>query len=135
MTCLSVPLQTLGDALQWECPDCSPAASGERDPAAASGKNVVAGGSEGSGDLIAAIRAIECDGSLTEQQKAKRRQELLSGATGSVSTEDGSPKKRRNGVREVLDILDGSLNCSVCMQLLERPVTVGFPAVYCFRKL
>lgn len=140
VTCLSVRPETLADALQWqvadalqwECPDCSPAV-GERDPPEVSETAVAAGGSEGSGDLIAAIRAIESDGSLTEQEKAKRRQELLSGTVRSGSPEEGSPNKRKNGGRDVLDILDGSLNCSVCMQLLERPVTTPCGHNFCLK--
>ncbi|CAL5406409.1 unnamed protein product [Camellia sinensis] len=64
VTCLSTPPQTLADTVQWECPDCSVIV----DP------NLIdkpAAGSESSGDLIAAIRAIESDQSLTMQEKAK----------------------------------------------------------------
>lgn len=110
-------------------------ADGARDLLALSGNAAAAGGSEGSGDLIAAIRAIQSDGSLTEQQKAKRRQELLSGTARSASLEEETSRKRKNGSRNVLDILDGSLNCSVCMQLLERPVTVCVSDIYYSSKL
>lgn len=48
-------------------------------------------------------------------------------------------KKRKRGLEEevnggggndVLDLLDGSLNCSFCMQLPERPVTVRFDSSF-----
>jgi E3 ubiquitin-protein ligase UHRF1 len=82
---------------------------------------VAAGRSEEAGELIASIRKIEDDKSLTEQEKAKKRQKLLSGATAGPSPSDGDEKKEKN---DVLDILDKELTCSFCMQMLDRPVTV-----------
>lgn len=73
--------------------------------------------------LVAAIRAIEADSLLTEQQKAKKRQELLSGKTIIVD-ENGEKNKNENDSDDLLKVLDGSINCSFCMQLPERPVTV-----------
>lgn len=75
------------------------------------------------------IRAIESNGSLTEREKAKRRQALMyKGARPSDvdKDDDANPKKKEmiNGDNDVLGILDNSLNCSFCMQLPERPVTV-----------
>ncbi|GMP67030.1 hypothetical protein CsSME_00027155 [Camellia sinensis var. sinensis] len=78
VTCLFTPPQTLANTIQWECPDCSVIA----DP------NLIdkpAAGSESSGDLIAVIRAIEFDQSLTVQEKAKRRQQLMSGGPKNFS--------------------------------------------------
>lgn len=69
---------------------------------------------------MAAIRAIESDGSLTEQEKAKRRQELMSGG-GRRGDDEKEKVEKANGV---LDLFDEGLNCSFCMQLPERPVTV-----------
>ncbi|KAF9689028.1 hypothetical protein SADUNF_Sadunf01G0049300 [Salix dunnii] len=111
-TCLVSPPQELSDTLQWECPDCSMI-----NPPSTS--TFSAERSEEAGDLIASIRRIEDDESLTEQEKAKKRQELLSGAAAGPS--DGEEKKEKN---DVLDILDKELTCSFCMQMLDRPVTV-----------
>ncbi|CAL5420994.1 unnamed protein product [Camellia sinensis] len=126
-TCLSTPPQTLADTVQWECPDCSVIA----DP------NLIdkpAAGSESSGDLIAAIRAIESDQSLTVQEKAKRRQQLMSGGPNSTDAEDSSPKDKLNaGDNDVLQLLDRSLNCSFCMQLPERPVTTPCGHNFCLK--
>ncbi|KAL7249809.1 hypothetical protein ACSBR1_011896 [Camellia fascicularis] len=82
ITCLSTPPQTLADTVQWECPDCSVIA----DP------NLIdkpAAGSESSRNLIVAIRAIESDQSLTVQEKAKRRQQLMNGGPKNFSNFSG----------------------------------------------
>ncbi|PSS13725.1 E3 ubiquitin-protein like [Actinidia chinensis var. chinensis] len=114
--CLSSPPETLAAAALWECPDCTFVA----DP----GTAAVSGGSESAGNLVAAVRAIESDESLTEQEKAKRRQELVSGGAKATAVEDVDLKKvKANGDRDVLDVFDESLNCSFCMQLPDRPVT------------
>lgn len=81
---------------------------------------------------MAAIRAIEADEKLTDKEKAGKRQELLSGKVEEEMKENENEKKSKGKEREresdsdVLDLLDGSLNCSFCMQLPERPVTVRF---------
>lgn len=110
--CLPLVPTTL---LDWECPDCVPAEQNDNHVAVA---DVDAAAPPLAGDLVSAIRAIQSDTSLTEQEKAKKRQELVGGSV-KPSTENN----RSNGM---LDILNGSLNCSFCMQLPERPVTVCF---------
>lgn len=81
-----------------------------------------------SDDLIDKIRAIEADASLTEREKAKRRQELMvSGKACVDGEEEEEEKKKKASGGDVLDLLGGSFNCSFCMQLPERPVTVRFP--------
>ena len=62
------------------------------------------------------IRAIEADASLTDLEKARRRQELLGGVKEGEETE----------AKGVLGILGDQFNCSICMQLLDRPVSVRF---------
>ncbi|XP_031386734.1 E3 ubiquitin-protein ligase ORTHRUS 2 [Punica granatum] len=109
---------TMADAASWECPDCNCV-----DPVP------VSAAPGGSSDLLAAIRAIEADSSLSEQEKARRRQELLCGGAGPSSS--GFDPKRT--VNDVLDIIDGSLNCSFCMQLPERPVTTPCGHNFCLR--
>lgn len=107
--------QTLSDALRWGCPDCS--LMDHHPPSIA-----------GSDELVVAIKAIESDDSLTELEKARRRQELVSGGGArSLDDEGGNVEneERINGDNDVLAILDGNINCSICMQLPERPVTVS----------
>ncbi|XP_076956814.1 E3 ubiquitin-protein ligase ORTHRUS 2-like [Bidens hawaiensis] len=120
LNCLSASVrpQTLADAAHWQCPDCSILVVS--DPLTA-----VASGSEPAGSLVAAIRAIESDVTLSDQQKAKRRQQLLSG--GSDEIEDGG------GDNDVLKLISGSFNCSFCMQLPERPVTTPCGHNFCLK--
>ncbi|GLT63525.1 hypothetical protein SLA2020_360840 [Shorea laevis] len=112
VACLALPPPTLESTLQWSCPDCS----GE--PLLSAG--AAAGGSS---DLVAAIKAIEVDDSLTETEKARKRQELLSGKGKQKAEEENS----------ILDVLGGTLNCSFCMQLPERPVTTPCGHNFCLK--
>ncbi|KAF8408512.1 hypothetical protein HHK36_007668 [Tetracentron sinense] len=130
VSCLSVRPQTLASTLEWECPDCSPATG--YNPAPIVGKSIISSGSENSGDLITAIRAIEADQSLTEQEKAKKRQELMSRGVRSPDL-DKKKKEKMNEKSDVLDLLDGNLNCSFCMQLPERPVTTPCGHNFCLK--
>ncbi|KAJ0573217.1 putative [histone H3]-lysine(4) N-trimethyltransferase chromatin regulator PHD family [Helianthus annuus] len=128
LDCLSARPQTLADAAQWECPDCSCLVSSDAVPC------VVASGSEPSAALVAAIRAIETDGSLSDQEKAKRRQQLLSGASdGDASKVIEDKKESGGGGNDVLKLLSGSFNCSFCMQLPERPVTTPCGHNFCLK--
>ena len=136
LACLKTRPETLASALHWECPDCT---SILVSAAAAAPVGNAAGGA--SDDLISKIRAIEADASLTDREKAKKRQELVSGKACCDDDADDKKKKRKRGEKDeededededakeegekdVMDVLDGSLNCSFCMQLPERPVTV-----------
>ncbi|XP_028801856.1 E3 ubiquitin-protein ligase ORTHRUS 2 [Neltuma alba] len=126
VNCLSQPPETMAETLKWECPDCSVPPSDF--PSVTVGKAVL----DGAGDLMAAIRAIEADSSLTELEKAKKRQKLMSGKAGSEEDE-GSVKKVEGERKDVLDILSGTLNCSFCMQLPERPVTTPCGHNFCLK--
>uniref|UniRef100_A0A5B7AQV8 RING-type E3 ubiquitin transferase n=1 Tax=Davidia involucrata TaxID=16924 RepID=A0A5B7AQV8_DAVIN len=134
--CLSVRPETLASTLQWECPDCTAPAADGGAPMIPVGD--VAGGNDASGKLIASIRAIEADGTLTEREKAKKRQELLSGRVES-SDRDGEKSKKRKGKEkveggnDVFDLLDEGFNCSFCMQLPERPVTTPCGHNFCLK--
>ncbi|XP_021649612.2 E3 ubiquitin-protein ligase ORTHRUS 2 isoform X2 [Hevea brasiliensis] len=122
IVCLSSPPETLASTLQWECPDCS----GE--PAASA--TVVAGsGSE----LVAAIREIEADAALTEKEKARKRQELLSGKMEEEDVKKKGKGKEKESGHDVLDILDESFKCSFCIQLPERPVTTPCGHNFCLK--
>ncbi|XP_020581355.1 E3 ubiquitin-protein ligase ORTHRUS 2-like [Phalaenopsis equestris] len=130
VSCLSRPPETLASALEWQCPDCFQL------PESAVGKvaPMLVGASA---ELVAAIRAIEADGSLTEQDKARRRQALVSGvgdlAAGEEVGEDGEGKKKAKRGNDVLGLLDGSIYCSFCMQLPERPVTTPCGHNFCLK--
>ncbi|KAK9076231.1 hypothetical protein SSX86_004564 [Deinandra increscens subsp. villosa] len=130
LDCLSARPQTLADAAQWECPDCSNLLSSNAPPSTA------ASGSEPSAALISAIRAIESDASLSDLEKAKRRQQLLSGSgsdDGGKSTDEKKEIAGGGGGNDVLKLLSGSFNCSFCMQLPERPVTTPCGHNFCLK--
>jgi hypothetical protein len=74
------------------------------------------------GELVATIRAIEADATLSDQEKARRRQELLTGSAAAEDQDDGD-----GAGDDVLDIVGRSFSCSFCMKLPDRPVTVSTP--------
>lgn len=113
VSCLRSPPATLASTQSWECPDCS----GDVDPAPASGLN------PNSSSLVAAIRAIEADASLNEAQKAKKRQQLVSGKAVEEEDEE-KEKKEEQQSDDFLVSLRKNVSCSICLQLPERPVTV-----------
>ncbi|XP_076885558.1 E3 ubiquitin-protein ligase ORTHRUS 2-like [Bidens hawaiensis] len=118
--------QTLADAAQWECPDCTNLVPAN----APSVTGASASGSEPSDGLVAAIRAIESDTSLSDVDKARRRQQLMSGSGSGL----GSGEKKESGSgNDVLKLLSGSFNCSFCMQLPERPVTTPCGHNFCLK--
>lgn len=126
--CLSQLPESLESTRSWTCPDCS----GEPAP--------VSNAAGGGGELVAAIRAIEADETLTEKQKAKKRQALLSGGVQGKDEEDedeDSKKKRKQKGKgkaseemNILIVMGKKVNCSICMQIPERPVTVSLLPVY-----
>ncbi|KAJ7945609.1 E3 ubiquitin-protein ligase ORTHRUS 2 [Quillaja saponaria] len=131
--CLLSRPATLADTLQWECPDCTSLSAGQ--PPVPAGTVLVDGAGESSNSLIAAIRAIEADTSLTERQKANKRQQLMSGKAGSEEDDENGKKKKihKGGEKDVLDVLGGTLNCSFCMQLPDRPVTTPCGHNFCLK--
>lgn len=109
--------------VQFECPDCSGAGLvGAPAPAPSSGA-----------ELIAKIRAIESDDSLTERQKAKKKQQLLSGKADDEEDEEGSNKESKEEMNEVLAVLTDSFMCAFCRQLPERPVTTPCGHNFCLK--
>ncbi|KAL8038082.1 hypothetical protein ABFX02_11G080600 [Erythranthe guttata] len=114
--CLTTPPKTLADAAQWECPDCSDLTGAAVQPA-------VSGGG-----LVEKIRAIESDASLNDREKAKQRQELLGGGG-----EKEKEKKGGDGGVGCLGILGDKFNCSICMQLLEKPVSTPCGHNFCLK--
>ncbi|KAL6864924.1 hypothetical protein ACP4OV_016075 [Aristida adscensionis] len=106
--CLSRP-PALADAARWSCPDCS----GDPEALAPAPAAAAAAGGSGAG-LIAAIRAIEADPALSDQEKARRRQALLAGA--APDADDDADDKDGNSLYEML-------SCVFCLKLPDRPVT------------
>ncbi|XP_021731931.1 E3 ubiquitin-protein ligase ORTHRUS 2-like [Chenopodium quinoa] len=120
--CLSSPPLSMSLAASWECPDCAPA----EDAAVVSIVSAVVAGP--AGELLAKIREIEADATLSEPEKAKKRQQLL-GGLGSGETDDGKMKDDN----EIMNILGENIKCSFCMQLPERPVTTSCGHNFCLK--
>ncbi|PSR89406.1 E3 ubiquitin-protein like [Actinidia chinensis var. chinensis] len=131
VTCLASRPETLASTLRWECPDCTMPA--DCAPVAVSGGDVA------TGELVASIRAIEADESLTEREKARKRQKLLSGRVESSDEEDEMSMKKKKGKEkveggdDVLKVVGMGLICSFCMQLPERPVTTPCGHNFCLK--
>ncbi|XP_042449994.1 E3 ubiquitin-protein ligase ORTHRUS 2-like [Zingiber officinale] len=132
--CLSAPPATLAVVAEWQCPDCDPTEDGATGAPSTSAVATAAGDKS---DLIAAIRAIEADASLTEREKAKRRQVLLSGGKVVVEEdgdeEGGSGNKKASGGNDFLDLFDEKFSCAFCMQLPDRPVTTPCGHNFCLK--
>ncbi|XP_010549083.1 PREDICTED: E3 ubiquitin-protein ligase ORTHRUS 2-like [Tarenaya hassleriana] len=130
VTCLSPAPETLASPMLWQCPDCS----GDADPVPAAGLSGADGG------LVAGIRAIEADESLTEMEKAKKRQELMGGKVavddGVEGDDDEGSKMEGDDAEMEIDLiaaLGENLNCSFCIQLPDRPVTTPCGHNFCLK--
>lgn len=111
MDCLENPPVTLSFVVNFECPDCA----GTGLTGAAAPPPASAGG-----ELVAKIREIEANTSMTEEEKAKRRQEIVSGK----QHQNNENEEDENEEKDVLAVLDESIKCPFCYMLLDRPVTV-----------
>jgi hypothetical protein len=98
----------LSDVATWSCPDCFGDAAPAPIPASGAGS-----------DLVAAIRAIESDKTLSEQDKARRRQAILAPSAAPADSPDDADAG--DHLKEILD----TFNCVFCLTLPERPVTVN----------
>ncbi|CAM6093487.1 unnamed protein product [Calypogeia fissa] len=140
MQCLNPPLKSVpvGD---WSCPDCNmfsaPPISSSN--AAANASAAVSSSTSIPGnDITSKILAITADTSLTDEEKARKRQELMgsqsavaqNGKKGGADTSVQPAKGRRN---ETLEMLDENLNCIFCMNLAERPVTTPCGHNFCLK--
>uniref|UniRef100_A0ACD5UJ26 Uncharacterized protein n=1 Tax=Avena sativa TaxID=4498 RepID=A0ACD5UJ26_AVESA len=125
--CLSRP-PALADAAAWVCPDCSGDADSSS-PTAAPAPSLGAGAGGAAGDMLAAIRRIEADPALSEQDKARARQELLGGAAQkkAAAEEDGDDDD------DTLEMVGKNFSCVFCMKLPDRPVTTPCGHNFCLK--
>lgn len=119
--CLSRAPESMATISSWECPDCTTPVAGD-DGGFHSERPATTGVAS---DLVVAIRAIEANKGLTEQEKAKRRQELMSKDAPALKGDVDGKERNKHRDGEVLDLLDEKFQCAICMQLPERPVTVS----------
>lgn len=120
MACLHPPMieVPLGD---WSCPDCEPSLV----PAPPPSSDKTADNEE---DVVRQIRAIRADPDLSEQEKARKCQDVMSKASSTPS--NGTLDKKKD---KMLEIFDENLNCIFCMQLADRPVTTPCGHNFCLR--
>ncbi|KAI3864413.1 hypothetical protein MKW92_012086 [Papaver armeniacum] len=124
VSCLTTPPESLSSTLKWDCPDCSMSSVDDSVVPAVDT-------SSSSNELVSMIREIEGDSTLTDQEKAKKRQQLLSGSLKSSDLDDD--EKKNSGGNDMMKILDDQLNCSFCMQLPDRPVTTPCGHNFCLK--
>ncbi|OIT06598.1 e3 ubiquitin-protein ligase orthrus 2 [Nicotiana attenuata] len=110
--CLENPPVTLSSVVNFECPDCA----GTGLTGVAAPPPATAGG-----ELVAKIREIEADTSMTEEEKAKRRQEIVSGKQHQNNENEEDEEEEK----DVLAVLGESIKCPFCYMLPDRPVTMS----------
>ncbi|XP_022737361.1 E3 ubiquitin-protein ligase ORTHRUS 2-like [Durio zibethinus] len=100
--------------------------------------------SPGENTMIAKILAIQADKSLTEEEKARKRQELVSGKAVETEEADGEKNKSKGKWKgkektrvepeyQASEASDESFNCSICLNMLDRPVSTPCGHNFCLR--
>lgn len=90
------------------------------------------------GNLRRQILAIHTDNTLSEAEKAQKRQALLSGAWGNNQGNSiGKDEKVEKGEKNLAEdankctMFDESLKCTMCMELCNRPITAPCQHNFC----
>lgn len=84
--------------------------------------------SVGTFDLIISIKVIKTDPSLTDEEKAKKRKELMGGCD-KQQIEDADGKGDDD---DIMELLGANFKCSFCMLLPERPITMNISRIFFF---
>ncbi|KAK9846356.1 hypothetical protein WJX81_002222 [Elliptochloris bilobata] len=101
-----------------------------------------AGNGTADGDMRKKIMAIQMDKTLTDAQKARKRQELMAGkwmvaqAADDSSDEDEDAGAKHKGKAAAANgkettIFDETLKCAMCMELCNRPITAPCQHNFC----
>ncbi|EOY22658.1 PREDICTED: E3 ubiquitin-protein ligase ORTHRUS 2 isoform X1 [Theobroma cacao] len=143
LTCLIAVRESLAlEDIGMGCPDCDDNNNPTKEELAVvvDEATVTGGASSSSGDtIVAQIMAIQADGSLTEEEKARKRQELLSGRVAGPEKENGGKNKGKGkekmveGKCDALEVSDESFNCSICLKMLDRPVSTPCGHNFCLK--
>ncbi|PPR98127.1 hypothetical protein GOBAR_AA22546 [Gossypium barbadense] len=130
------------------CPECENRINGDDLDTLTPMNNAAAASSFSAADnsMVAKILAIQADKSLTEEEKARKRQELLSGRPAVESPEledkdDGEKNKckvekfkgKAKTTVEASKVSDESINCTICLNMPERPVTTPCGHNFCLK--
>ncbi|XWS51515.1 hypothetical protein CRYUN_Cryun12cG0182400 [Craigia yunnanensis] len=131
----------------WGCPECPNRIKDDKELVLLPPKNTAASSSFSPGDntMVAKVLAIQADESLTEEEKARKRQELLSERTvDPEEAQDGQKKKGKEKwkgkektmvepIYEASEVCDESFNCTICLNMLDRPVTMPCGHNFCLK--
>eukprot|EP01018_Ginkgo_biloba_P017439 Gb_06456 [translate_table: standard] len=124
--CLNPPITALPTS-EWFCPDCSLPTLDHEEPT-----TKLSSISTPNNDLLSSIRTIQSNPNLSEEEKARKRQELMTkGVTAHQISIQSDGKRKQNN--HVLELFDESLKCIFCMQLPERPVTTPCGHNFCLK--
>ncbi|XP_059289297.1 putative E3 ubiquitin-protein ligase ORTHRUS 4 isoform X6 [Lycium ferocissimum] len=110
MNCLENPPVTLTSVVNFKCPYCA---------------GVGLGGASLGGELVAKIREIEADISMTEEEKSRKRQDIVSGKQLQINENENENEEAEDEERDVLALLGESIKCPFCYMLPDRPVTAN----------
>ncbi|KAI3951203.1 hypothetical protein MKW92_046354 [Papaver armeniacum] len=127
VSCLTTPPESLSSTLAWECPDCSSDGGDDLTMIPAVGT------SSSSNELVTMIRQIESDTTLTDLEKAKKRQQILSGSLKSSDLDDDDEEMKKKSGNDMMKILDDKLDCPFCQSLPDRPVTTPCGHNFCLK--
>lgn len=124
MQCLVPPLSSAPDG-EWKCVDCEPGTVTLADPPSGMAEN----------GIVNQVRAIHADSSLSEEEKARRIMNLHCPTAlqmprdTALSGQGSDGRGRRSEVRTkktaAMDQLNENLKCMICLNLVDRPVTVS----------
>ncbi|KAG6547454.1 hypothetical protein Mapa_010902 [Marchantia paleacea] len=136
MQCLIPPLDSAPDG-EWKCVDCEPGTV-----------PLAAGPAVPENGMVAQVRAIQADSSLTEEEKARRIMNLHCPTAlqiprdTAISGHGNDGRERRSEVRTkknaAMDQLNENLKCMICLNLVDRPVTTPCghnSCLKCFQKV
>ncbi|XVF08591.1 hypothetical protein REPUB_Repub07fG0016300 [Reevesia pubescens] len=77
--------------------------------------------------MVAKILAIQADQSLTEEEKARKRQELMSGNL------KGKEKTMVEPENKASEVSNENINCLICLNMPDRPVTTPCGHNFCLK--